>query len=104
MAKKIKKMKKLKNRKYIKDKGIVNFLLQHLKPQNINFSKIKIPSFFESCNDSDGKNTISSNDIKEPSHDQTAKKLPSFGLTLLAELENDENLFEGVKFVSSIFK
>ena len=40
---------KLKNakrtRKFVKDKAIVNFLLEHMKPAKINFSKIKIPSF-----------------------------------------------------------
>ena len=100
----MKKMKKIQSRKYIKDKCIVSFLLQHLKPQKIDFSKIKIPSFFESCNDSDEKNSISSNDTREPSHFQTPRQLPSFGLTMLDELENDENQSEEVKFVSSIFK
>ena len=32
-------------RKLVKDKAIVNFLLEHMKPVKINFSKIKIPSF-----------------------------------------------------------
>ena len=32
-------------RKFIKDKAIVNFLLEHMKPAKINFSKIKVPSF-----------------------------------------------------------
>ena len=31
--------------KLIKDKAIVNFLLEHMKPSKIDFSKIKIPSF-----------------------------------------------------------
>ena len=31
--------------KLVKDKAIVNFLLEHMKPVKINFSKIKIPSF-----------------------------------------------------------
>ena len=40
------KLKKSKRaRKFIKDKAIVNFLLEHMKPAKINFSKIKIPSF-----------------------------------------------------------
>ena len=40
------KVKKAKReRKFIKDKAIVNFLLEHMKPIKINFSKIKIPSF-----------------------------------------------------------
>ena len=40
---KLKKSKK--TRKIVKDKAIVNFLLEHMKPTKINFSKIKIPSF-----------------------------------------------------------
>ena len=40
---KLKKTKK--QRKFIKDKAIVNFLLEHMKPVKIDFSKIKIPSF-----------------------------------------------------------
>ena len=40
------KLKKAKRtRKFVKDKAIVNFLLEHMKPTKINFSKIKIPSF-----------------------------------------------------------
>ena len=31
--------------KLIKDKAIVNFLLEHMKPTKIDFSKIKIPFF-----------------------------------------------------------
>lgn len=34
-------------RKFIKDKAIVNFLLEHMKPAKIDFSKIRIPSFLE---------------------------------------------------------
>ena len=32
--------------KLIKDKAIVNFLLEHMKPTKIDFSKIKIPFFW----------------------------------------------------------
>ena len=34
-----------RERKFVKDKAIVNFLLEHMKPAKIDFSKIKIPSF-----------------------------------------------------------
>ena len=39
--------RKLKNKKYykrriVKDPAIVNFILEHLKPANIEFSKMKI--------------------------------------------------------------
>ncbi len=40
------KLKKAKRaRKFVKDKAIVNFLLEHMKPAKINFSKIRVPSF-----------------------------------------------------------
>ena len=48
MAKIIKKFKRSKRaRKFVKDKAIVNFLLEHMKPAKINFSKFKIPSFID---------------------------------------------------------
>ena len=40
------KLKKSKRaRKFIKDKAIVDFLLEHMKPVKIDFSKIRFPSF-----------------------------------------------------------
>ena len=46
MVKKKLKLKKGKmSRKLVKNKAIVNFLLEHMKPAKIDFSKIKIPSF-----------------------------------------------------------
>ena len=40
------KLKKSKRtRKFVKDKAIVNFLLEHMKPPKIDFSKIRVPSF-----------------------------------------------------------
>ena len=40
------KTKKIKRRtKLIKDKAIVNFLLDHMKPANIKFPKLRIPSY-----------------------------------------------------------
>ena len=48
MAKKKLKLKLKKgkmSRKLVKDKAIVNFLLEHMKTVKIDFSNIKIPSF-----------------------------------------------------------
>ena len=40
------KKKKIKRRtKLIKDKAIVNFLLDHMKPAKIKFPKLRIPSY-----------------------------------------------------------
>ena len=35
------------NKSYIKDKAIIKFIKAHSKRQNIDFSKIKIPSFLD---------------------------------------------------------
>ena len=51
IKKKIK--KKLNNKRkcyYIKDKAIINFILEHSKKPDIDFSKIKIPSFMDITN------------------------------------------------------
>ena len=56
---KLKKTKK--QRKFIKDKAIVNFLLEHMKPAKIDFSKIKIPSFI-SFLEKEEKEAISTNE------------------------------------------
>ena len=47
-------------RKFVKDKAIVNFLLEHMKPVKINFSKIKIPSFINFI-ENEKKDSINSN-------------------------------------------
>ena len=41
----IKNKRKKRAVKLIKDKAIINFLLEHMKPSKIDFSKVKIPSF-----------------------------------------------------------
>ena len=41
----IKSKKKKRKAKYIKDKAIVNFLLDHMKPAKIKFPKLRIPSY-----------------------------------------------------------
>ena len=56
------KLKKIKRkRKLIKDKAIVNFLLEHMKPVEIDFSKIKIPPFLNYL-ENGGKESILQND------------------------------------------
>ena len=46
--------------KLVKDKAIVNFLLEHMKPAKINFSRIKIPSFLNFI-ENEKKDSINSN-------------------------------------------
>ena len=67
--------------KLVKDKAIVNFLLEHMKPVKINFSKIKIPSFINLIEnekkDSTNSNIFQAENIQEGS--------PIVGVTLLNE-------------------
>ena len=48
-----------RQRKLVKDKAIVDFLLEHMKPVKINFSKIKIPSFLNSIENEKKDSTYS---------------------------------------------
>ena len=50
-----------RKKKYIKDKALVNFILQHEQKVDIDFSKIKIPSFFKCL-----KNNQTAKSIKIP--------------------------------------
>ena len=67
--------------KLVKDKAIVNFLLEHMKPVKINFSKIKIPSFINFIEnekkDSTNSNIFQAENIQEGS--------PIIGVALLNE-------------------
>ena len=60
-----------RQRKLVKDKAIVDFLLEHMKPVKINFSKIKIPSFLNSIenekNDSTNSNIFQMENIQNGS-------------------------------------
>ena len=81
------KMKKAKRRrKFIKDKAIINFLLEHMKPIKIDFSKIKIPSYLEFENDERSKG-----ETKTLDGNPNNSKSSIFKLSLLNDLlENDK--------------
>ena len=83
------KLKKAKRaRKFVKDKAIVNFLLEHMKPAKINFSKIKIPSFINFI-ENEEKSSINSTLFQEQK--VSDERLIS-GLSLLnIRLENEKN-------------
>ena len=59
---KIKKTKRA--RKFVKDKAIVNFLLEHMKPAKIDFSKIRVPSFLN-FSENEEKNSVNSHEVQE---------------------------------------
>ena len=74
------KLKKAKRaRKFIKDKDIVDFLLEHMKPVKIDFSKIKIPTFIDFLENGE-KNSIFSNESNEQ---KIFKDIPTMGISLL---------------------
>ena len=83
------KLKKAKRtRKFVKDKAIVNFLLEHMKPAKINFLKIKIPSFINFL-ENEEKSPIDSTIFQE--QNAPDESLIS-GLSLLnTRLENEKN-------------
>ena len=83
------KLKKAKRtRKFVKDKVIVNFLLEHMKPAKINFSKIKIPSFINFLENGEKS---SFNSIIFQEQNASDERLIS-GLSLLnIRLENEKN-------------
>ena len=68
-------------RKFVKDKAIVNFLLEHMKPVKINFSKIKIPSFLNFI-ENEKKDSINSNIFQAENIQEGS---PIVGVTLLNE-------------------
>ena len=74
------KLKKSKRkRKFIKDKAVINFLLEHMKPVKIDFSKIKIPSYLNFL-ENEEKKQISSNESNEK---KIFKDIPTVGTPLL---------------------
>ena len=74
------KLKKQKRkRKFIKDKAVINFLLEHMKPVKIDFSKIKIPSYLNFL-ENEEKKQISSNESNEK---KIFKDIPTVGIPLL---------------------
>ena len=74
------KLKKAKRRrKFIKDKAIVDFLLEHMKPVKIDFSKIKIPTFIDFLENGE-KNSIFPNASNEQ---KIFKDIQTIGISLL---------------------
>ena len=66
-----------RKKKYIKDKAIINFILQHEKKISIDFSKIKIPPFLK-C-------------LKNDSFNDTTKISEANIFSNFGELETNEN-------------
>lgn len=109
MVKKIKKyIKKKPKAKYIKDKCVANFILQHLEEQLIDFSKIKIPPFLDFLNNGeDESKSIKNDNLNKKAEDpleQKNKNLPKFGFSFLNELLEEKREPIPQMFNSSIFQ
>ena len=92
-------------RNYIKDKAVVEFILQHSQKERIDFSKIKIPSFLDISADEERPTVLEQFDSNKNDElsVQKSKKMPIFGFSLLNELSSDENLKGATNFKSSLF-
>ena len=75
-SKKVKNEKKFKY-KYIKDKGIKNFIFQHSQKPDIDFSKIKIPSFLEDFS-------------KDEEYFNNSINLPIFNFKVFTDIKKEE--------------
>ena len=92
-SKKAKNGKKYKY-KYIKDKGIKNFILQHTQKPEIDFSKIKIPSFLEDFSkDEESFNNSFLKDIN----------LPIFKFKVIPDIKKEEEKENQLNFSFNSF-
>lgn len=112
MGKRIKRFfKKRHSSKYIKDKAIINFILQHSEEEKIDYSKIKIPSFFNSSDSEvNGIKTNRQNNLNESDEAPEDPKLiemgkiPNFNFSLLSFFGRDEKTENMPNFKSFLFK
>ena len=102
-------IKRNRKGKIIKDKTIINFILQHSKKEVIDFSKIKIPSFLDCLNEEEEHSNklikkYPNKKNKEELNCKANKRLPMFGLSLLGTFTNSENTHSNVGFSSLLFQ
>ena len=66
-----------RKRKFLKDKAIVDFLLEHMKPVKIDFSKIKFLTFINFL-----ENEEKESNLQNESNDQKIiKDIPTIGIS-----------------------
>jgi hypothetical protein len=85
---------KVKGRKLIKDKALVKFILQHLVKEEIDLSKMAIPSFSEILK-SDEKDSRAFRakylNLKESNTKKSEIFPPTFSLSLMDDIKVEEN-------------
>ena len=98
----------LKRRKYIKDKGVFKFILQHLVKEEIDLSNVPIPSFSDVLkSDEEESRAFRAKymDSKlEKSNSEKIQDIPTFTLSLLDIIKCEENFLPKVNFSSTLFK
>ena len=97
----------LKRRKYIKDKGVFKFIIQHLVKEEIDISKVSIPSFSEVLKsdeeDSRAFRAKYLNSKLEKSNSEKIQSIPTFTLPFFVIFKRDDNSLPSSLFSSSLF-
>ena len=103
MSKRRNKMSR-KGRKFIKDKGIVQFIRHHLVKEEIDLSKVSIPSFANVLKaDEEDSRAFKAKCFNIP-NSQNVQTLPTFSLSMLNIIKMEENSLPSVHFSSSLFQ
>ena len=103
MSKRRNKMSR-KGRKFIKDKGVVQFIRHHLVKEEIDLSKVSIPSFANVLKaDEEDSRTFKAKCFNIP-NSQNVQTLPTFSLSMLDIIKMEENSLPSVHFSSSLFQ
>ena len=107
----VKKFKKQANKKYkfIKDKSLKKFILQHFKKEKLDYTKFKISSFLECLNSEEEEEIFTgreSNLNKESKIFKIQKDiaLPTFGLSLLKNFSRVACTLNEFQYKSNIFQ
>ena len=97
-----------KERKFIKSKGLVKFILQHSVKEEIDLSKVSIPSFQDvlkaDVEDSRAFRAKCFNIKSKEPNSKNVQTLPTFSLSMLDIIKLEENSLPSVHFSSSIFQ
>ena len=107
MSKRRSKMNK-KGRKFMKEKALVKFILQHSVKEEIDLSKVSIPSFADVLKadekDSRALRAKCFNIKSNESSSNNVQTLPTFSLSMLDIIKIEENSLPSVHFSSSLFQ
>ena len=97
----------LNRRNYKKDKGLRKFILQHLVKEEIDLSKMPVPSFSDVLKSDEEESRafrIKYMNLKlEKSNFEKIQEIPTFTLSLLDIIKSEENSLPKVNFSNSLF-